>query len=383
MNILVIGNGFDLEHNLPTMYGDFLNFIDVIRKIKDNTYTSPQDFGYLIKYNDKVNEYLKNKDLFTKGTRTKYVEELMELSENNVWIGYFLRKSNYSGKGWIDFESEISDVIKSFEYYMNRNIDITKGKIEKTAPVDTQAVEILLKFREGFSEFQQFDGIIGQGLERIISRLEKDLNNLIRCLEIYLGDCIEKIDIPVKSKTIEKISSSIDKVLSFNYTNTFKRIYDGDGKNRTIQYIHGKVELNRDIEETNMVLGIDEYLDEDVKNTKLDFIRFKKYFQRIFKKTGSDYMNWIESICGRHNGDTNMIYFFGHSLDITDKDILGDFLDMEKFMNGYRNPVYITIFYYDKKALAQQIEHSVRIIGQDTLVRKVNDGRIRFIEQER
>ena len=27
MNILVIGNGFDLAHELPTRYSDFLNFV--------------------------------------------------------------------------------------------------------------------------------------------------------------------------------------------------------------------------------------------------------------------------------------------------------------------------------------------------------------------
>ena len=30
MNILVIGNGFDLAHNLPTSYKDFLGFITYI-----------------------------------------------------------------------------------------------------------------------------------------------------------------------------------------------------------------------------------------------------------------------------------------------------------------------------------------------------------------
>lgn len=32
MKILVIGNGFDLEHGLPTTYMDFLNFISNVKK---------------------------------------------------------------------------------------------------------------------------------------------------------------------------------------------------------------------------------------------------------------------------------------------------------------------------------------------------------------
>ncbi len=33
MNILLIGNGFDLAHHLPTKYSDFLEFVKVIKQI--------------------------------------------------------------------------------------------------------------------------------------------------------------------------------------------------------------------------------------------------------------------------------------------------------------------------------------------------------------
>ena len=33
MNILVVGNRFDLAHGLPTKYTDFLNFVKVIKQI--------------------------------------------------------------------------------------------------------------------------------------------------------------------------------------------------------------------------------------------------------------------------------------------------------------------------------------------------------------
>lgn len=212
--------------------------------------------------------------------------------------------------------------------------------------------------------------------------MEKDLNSLIRCLEIYLGDCIEKIDIQ-KSKNICQISGQIDNVLSFNYTNTFEKLYGNDVEKKRIHYIHGKVDLDRNITENNMILGIDEYLDKDKKDIELNFVRFKKYFQRIYKKTGSEYMAWIKQICSCSNKSQNKIYFFGHSLDVTDKDILSHFFDIEKFMNGYPNQVKIKVFYYDKKALSQQIVNLVRIIGQDSLVKKVNDGRIEFLEQKK
>lgn len=33
MNILVIGNGFDLAHELPTTYQDFLKFVEVMKQV--------------------------------------------------------------------------------------------------------------------------------------------------------------------------------------------------------------------------------------------------------------------------------------------------------------------------------------------------------------
>ena len=32
MNIIVIGNGFDLAHGLPTKYTDFLEYVKVLNK---------------------------------------------------------------------------------------------------------------------------------------------------------------------------------------------------------------------------------------------------------------------------------------------------------------------------------------------------------------
>ena len=35
MNILLIGNGFDLAHGLPTRYTDFLEFIKIMKAVND------------------------------------------------------------------------------------------------------------------------------------------------------------------------------------------------------------------------------------------------------------------------------------------------------------------------------------------------------------
>ena len=61
MNILVIGNGFDLAHGLPTKYGDFLDFCERVREI----YTYDEEV-LLNDYRSKniddwnMNDYIKN-----------------------------------------------------------------------------------------------------------------------------------------------------------------------------------------------------------------------------------------------------------------------------------------------------------------------------------
>lgn len=39
MNFLVVGNGFDLDHDLPTEYGDFLEFVKVFKRVNISSET--------------------------------------------------------------------------------------------------------------------------------------------------------------------------------------------------------------------------------------------------------------------------------------------------------------------------------------------------------
>lgn len=147
-------------------------------------------------------------------------------------------------------------------------------------------------------------------------------------------------------------------------------------------YVHGKADLRNDIQSTNMVLGIDEYLEGDARDKDLEFIEFKKFFQRIHKETGGLYEGWLEEIQSekkiyeisaivKENGIVkkhhrvvkyHKVFIFGHSLDITDKDILRKFILNEN--------VKIIIFYTDKEDYKKKIINLIKIIGQDELVKR-------------
>ena len=62
------------------------------------------------------------------------------------------------------------------------------------------------------------------------------------------------------------------------------------------------------------------------------------------------------------NSKIHRLYIFGHSLDVTDKDVFRDLI--------LNDNVYTTIFYYNKDVMGQQIANLVKVIGQDELINR-------------
>lgn len=390
MNILVVGNGFDLAHGFPTKYWDFMMFIKSFKEMehlpKDKLLKLPE----FKRLNFDVQNYLTKDEVFNKDNRSDIVKELSELISNNVWIEYFDDKiQSYENKGWIDFESEISEVVKALDYYIEwRRHDLkTSGtNFDKWDKIKNELIYNFLKCLKNTTKLEvgkiNFNYFYGDNLKEIIDELNNDLNRLIRCLEIYIGDVVEKV---YECKAIKQIEDlSIDKLISFNYTNTYKNLYEPNGNEVEYDYLHGKAEVDRDIKENNMVLGIDEYLKGEDRNNKLELFEFKKYFQRIYKKTGCKHKEWLESVSKpqKSQGDrllkegvfSNNIYIYGHSLDVTDKDILEDLLSLPYTQT--------TIFYLDKRDYTQKISNMIKIIGQDELTNSVYGRNPRIVFKE-
>ena len=75
------------------------------------------------------------------------------------------------------------------------------------------------------------------------------------------------------------------KVLSFNYTNTYERLYlDKQQIQNSIDYIHGKAKLFNTVENNNMVLGIDEYLTDERKDGKRSLLLLRNFIREFIKR---------------------------------------------------------------------------------------------------
>lgn len=389
MNILVIGNGFDLAHGLPTKYTDFLNWI-----VEEyNLYCEYKKKGIHM-HKIELQVPIKNiEQSFSKNTNwvndsTQYME-FLNCIDKNIWIEYFLYIKNRMRENWIDFESEIKNVIKSIDQDIQMNA--TMNNIEH---LSNEYINERIFALENSGKLKKFR-IKKQSLsyDKIIKKLYRDLNRLIRALELYLTKYVRNLEYKEISPDIRNIYPN--KILCFNYTNTYEKIYGGT-ENIEFDYIHGEALEYLSMRDNNMVLGIDEYLSDDRKNKDTEFIAFKKFYQRIYKQTGCTYKRWVDEIRNdkknvedelkydpliqipfeqyKHKG--HYLYIFGHSLDITDGDILRDLI--------LNDNVYTTIFYLNKDVMGQQVANLVKVIGQDELIRRTGGSTktIEFVPQK-
>ena len=207
MNILVIGNGFDLAHGLPTRYGDFLEFCERARRIFTFYEDAPLD-DYKSKNIDNwdMNDYIKNAllDVFKNRNcnpnrarvSNKAFEELYMHIRQNAWLEYFLKCRSFVGENWIDFESEISRVIQALDVtmaLMKNEEDITKLSENNTRIIKRIVEEVHRDDGKSLSIQEVLKSV--QNLNILKTLLERDLNMLIRAFEIYLCEFVEKVHI--------------------------------------------------------------------------------------------------------------------------------------------------------------------------------------------
>lgn len=359
MNILVVGNGFDLAHGLPTTYNDFLNFIEVISNLppsRNDFFEVPSETN---KINDKLLRILNDKlSKMNEGQYSIHLNKWEDLIYNNLWIEYFKLNRINIEHNWIDFEKEIGLVIKKLESIVKEG-QVDRGFIPLSKFNDFESnVNRNFKFFINLCVYIDTDRKYVK-YDELKAGLEKDLERLTLALDKYLYEYVESIEISSYSPDIK--IADIDKVISFNYTNTFKHKYSEWSK-AEINFVHG----NAGEKSSNIVLGVEEYLTANEKNSNVEFIKFKKYYQIIDKQVDLKYKSWFyesnKKSKKRISPEKHNLYIFGHSLDITDKDILRELI--------LRDDVNTKIFYHNDNARGKLIKNMVKIIGQDELVKR-------------
>ena len=426
--ILIIGNGFDLAHGLPTRYSDFLEFAKRLMYIytclrnvtEEEFYKDNIDSWGKKEFTDTASDLLKEKlvvifrnrkpnDINSSNNLLTYIPDVHvnerldlfhEYLTDNVWYNYILDlyiSNQINGENWIDFESEIAFIIKTIDNAHDSLSqvldDIERNRLDP-AKIDKETKEKMLHFKRSCSAclHDSVGNILNRNTVRDIrTKLYDDLEKLILAFEIYLTDIVEDIPISIHIPAIEAINP--DYVISFNYTKTYEKHYIKKNQQTKVCYIHGVCDKNRKPENNNMVLGIDEYLPEEKRTEQVDFCIFKKFVQRIRKHNDVSYASWAAEIENDepvvHETDyyreiikrllehtVTDVFIFGHSLNVTDKDILRRFLISPN--------TCIHIFARDKASEGELIANLIRITDEETVIKKstMNPPMIEFLKLE-
>lgn len=382
MNVIMLGNGFDLYYKLPTKYNNFLHTVEFLL---NNDISEIVNVGQVFGNRD-----LQEKDNFISESYEKYksvydrtlldsckLDEIKKLLKENIWYSYLLQSFN-KDIGWIDFEKEISIVISNFrKFLIEFNVTISKPKTTgmgeapyifdffdfylmkssdvKFAPVGTRRVKpnYVLEYPLGSK-----NEIINK--EKIIQTLNKESSELSKALKIYLKLFVENVVDKLSEKKLLEVCKAItctDYAVTFNYTNTYEKVY----LSKNVFHIHGNID-------NEIVLGVnpDEY--DELNTIDTSFIAFKKYFQRAKYETDYEYLKWIGKIKATKTKFSLIV--MGHSLDITDEDIITDlFLEAKD----------IVILYHNEESKMNCISNIVKIFGKDGFYDLRTDKRLTFL----
>lgn len=387
MNILLLGNGFDIYHELPTKYHNFLNIVDYLIK---NDHSKFNYIGDIL-----AEKELQSKDKYIKRcydahstiyneveSDQEMIKELIALCKDNVWFSYFMKSFNVD-VGWIDFEKEMAHVLSAFHKFLVKApatfslavLFEKNGNNEPDLKYIMKCFDFFYKehsdaaimtstyyrtYDEYCIEYPLHSGNIIINKEKVVDVLVAEIKKLSKALKLYLSIFVESILSLMKEKADYKVCgaiSDIDHTINLNYTNSYERLY---GSN-PVNYLHGKID-------NEIVLGVnpDDSDNKDTVNTLL--LAFKKYYQRSIAETDRAFWDIIAEADNKLS--TVQLVIMGHSLDVTDKDVIEQLFAVANS---------IDILFHDEDAKAQYIKNLVRIFGKDGFEALRRDKDLNFL----
>ena len=338
MDILILGNGFDLAHKLDTKYNDFLKYCQ-------EKYSSINSVGTV-----HSNNFL----------------------YNNVWVKHFLNKT-LAGDKWIDLENEIYNVITKLSelpYFKNgvwyeryKDIVFLISKDYEEFNFDESQ-----KYFRKPELFYNANDCYCITIKDFVNFLYSQLRDFVKEFEKYL---VEEENRKIKNtpKFNLRVNSDCVSLLNFNYTDTCEQLYkinfnySSCGIKTKAVYVHGKIN-NED--SCNMVLGTHSFDNEQIP---VEFNIFKKHHQRHKYGTIEPYQELLNELKYPKKIYVPTFHIIGHSLDKTDHNIL-------KHILLAKEKSIINIYYHDEDALARMQSNIDLIIGEEEVMTKV-----RFINQ--
>lgn len=306
--LIIIGNGFDLAHGLPTSYEDFILWCLKIsyKEFKHET-TSYSVKDFIIIRKKKSTSYDRSRNMKIIDDYKKISDFVKDLEDCDLecYSKYeFINKiiNDYSRKNWVDIETAYFEELKKI-----------------------------------YKQSEKIEDIDEEALSSLNSSIDIIKNKLVVYLkshnEITINDDI--------LKTIDDILRDNDTpqqkviALNFNYTNTIEKYINQDIlANFEIINIHGNLYEH----ENQIIFGYgdetDEYFSKIENLNNNEFTRHLKSFSYLL----SD--NYRKLFTRLSQNSSFRIYIVGHSLGISDRLLLNNIFEHE-------NTELIKIYYYE------------------------------------
>jgi len=386
--IVILGNGFDIAHGLPTSYRnfiahlqkDFVDFVNVssqecIPKEHPLFYFTPAD---AIRINGAEPSYVafrSNKEVI------KFWDDLeaqvsiryngndvcnAQLSFNNFLLGYVFSSSRSTT--WGGFENDYKDVLTRIMQGKldNRNGVIPQNYTAKNLNDDLrQIVDLLYKYlKDQITIPKTLDNkVLSRLLTKPIRKSRMDSRHVHRYGEI-----------PIINKQEETDNLESVLFLSFNYTATiqnylfkqqnFKAIdncnLDYNSRNRittSLRYIHGDLDDNSP---ESLIFGYGDELDENQAILERSDDEFLRHIKSVLYTRSPYYREVIDFA----DADQFDIVIYGHSCSNTDRTLLNALFEHENcvsiqpYLYDQNDPsIYINIYrcFKDKQLMRRRV----------------------------
>ncbi|NDV69460.1 AbiH family protein [Dysgonomonas sp. 25] len=312
--IILIGNGFDLAHGLPTSYKDFIDdyWTNKVIKLKRTIHFVNEENDPFEIFNFSVNGFYFNPQL-----KESYYELIKLIEENggnfrfkNQFLKIITEKCGI--QNWVDVENEyyelLKDCIEGKKYYkdvdeLNKDFDRIKSLLKDyLRKISQQEIPIRYNIRNHIYKPFFCSEITKLGLKKL--------------------DENENIKLPGK----EPVYPETICFLNFNYTNTQEPYLD-QSDFELDEHINTKViHIHRKLDDDSIIFGYGDEIGEDY--AKIENLNDNKYLENMksikYLET-MDYRKLLDFI----NDGLYQIYIFGHSCGNSDRTLLNTLFEHE------------------------------------------------------
>ena len=290
-SLIILGNGFDLAHGLPTSYSDFLKYYlkTNIENVRNSGETHEDPLLKITAPIRKVseNEYDDIRKLLKSISESSPFSFPSLSIKNGGFLDFLLKKNNI--KRWQNLELRYHDFI----------IELLDKLSVKKMNIDN-ATSSLKKFH--------------YSLEYFLDEFKKYIVNVINPL-IQTVPSIEEFHKVFGYKRNQHLT-----ILNFNYTKTFEKYVDDEGT--TIINIHG---LGDDLD-SEICFGFgDEHSPRYSEIENLYENEFLKYSKSIFYSKDETYRHLLGCLSENYSVD-----IYGHSCGVTDRTLLKQIFEDSK-----------------------------------------------------